>query len=299
MVVNNYVNISIMQIGVPIIIALLSSILLTYFNKHYSTNREKNKYLDLLIRFSKQVDNFFKNIDQYEEETGKKYTYALYGFFVSLLYFIISIICFLIPISVFLENNSYWKQFQILNYFLWHSSSGMNSNVHFLLSMSTLNVFSITAALFILLWIKLLKSKKYINPKLSENLSLTFRSKCVYYSYYFSIGLLIGINTWILLFMLAAFSNFPEINENFSYSLTYISYVYTNLKTEIVAITGSDTIASIYTYSYLVGLGLSFILVLSLKEYINSFSCDSQEQIKNFYIRKFPYVILALLIQYS
>lgn len=64
----------------------------------------------------------------------------------------------------------------------------------------TLNLFTLLAIMIISLFQYILFSKGYLEPKLTEKLSLKKSSKYFYYSIWFSMGLIVGFNSIVLLF---------------------------------------------------------------------------------------------------
>ncbi|ALK06027.1 MAG: hypothetical protein AAY43_10405 [Methanosarcina sp. 795] len=67
------------------------------------------------------------------------------------------------------------------------------------------NLFPLIMVVTIAFFFYIFNFKRYTEPKLTEELSLKKCSKYIYYSYWFSIGLIIGLNIGVLLFTISVY----------------------------------------------------------------------------------------------
>lgn len=131
----------------------------------------------------------------------------------------------------------------------------------------SLNAFTVIVVAFILLFIISSNFKGYTNPKLTEKLSLKMWSKYVYYSYWLSIGLVIGLNMNELLFINLFNNQFIKVITKLPNYKMFILLVF-----------------------YLMCLFFSWFCILILYDRINYFSTRVTQLITDFYIDDFPYI---------
>jgi hypothetical protein len=281
-------NITLSQIIISSMIVLLPSIILTHFNRTYSAKYEKNKYLYFLKNNSEPVYDFSNNIWMYKANTATRYIILCEGILIgTILPF--KIFDYMVSISNIFVNTFLIKIFPYLILFTSQKyTNKIDFHVDSLLLASLFNYVSVIVVLFIWIWLTFLDSKKYSLPKLKKDMLLTKWSIFVYHSYWFLIGLLLGIDTFILLFTIDAILQFSSTDQNFSVSWTYFNNIFTNLKTQIPAKKGWYIIIS-----YIIGFFLSITTIFSVVSlWIMVFPIYFNSLINHFYIAKFPYILI-------
>lgn len=280
-------NITISQILIPSIIILFPSIILTHFNRIYSRRQEKTKYLNFIKNNSESVNSFISKISTYESYTSAKYFFLFEGILIGMLYSF-KIISYIVSISDILVNSFLIKMFPyIILYILPTYNNTTDQNVNFLVFVSYFNNLNIAFLGVIFIWSLFLELKDYDFPKITENMSLTKWSMLVYYSYWFLMGILMGINIFILFFTIFAILNFAPEGQNFPISMTHFSSILTNLKIQMPTEKGSHIIRS-YLFSFVVAFGAFCILYRC----IIGFPIYFQKLIKDFYMPKFPRLLI-------
>lgn len=281
-------NISISQIIISSLIVLLPSIILTHFNRTDSAKYEKNKYLYFLKTHSEPVYDFSSSVRMYKANTATRYIILFEGILIGIV-LPFKIFDYMVSISNVLVNTFLIKIFPYLILFTSQKyTNKIDFHVDSLLFVALFNYVSIIVVLFIWIWLIFLDSKKYSLPKLKKDMLLTKWSIFVYHSYWFLIGLLLGINIFILLFTLIAIFNFSPNDQDFSISWAYLSSIFTNLITQIPAKKGWFIIIS-----YIIGFFLSITAIFSVVcLWIKVFPIYFNSLINDFYIAKFPYILL-------
>lgn len=130
----------------------------------------------------------------------------------------------LMTFSFSLSKNKYFVF--LLPYYYNYAYNGQK-DIDLVRIILSLNCFTTTLSIFILLFIFTLYIYEYTNPKLTEKLLLKRWSKTVYYSYWLSIGLVIGFNMTSLLFTLLEDNIFRKVVKTLpSYNIFILLLIY-------------------------------------------------------------------------
>lgn len=271
---------------IPLLIIPINFYFSIIFNKLYLHTQVKEKYKAFLMEHSKSVDDLCYIFYKYKYDTSV---------FTRSLFFIEGglggIICWMQLVYLFLyisQLHGFNKLFPFLFYYNQYNNTILiTKNIDFLYLVASFNVFSVIISLLISILMLFFISKHYNEPQYKENFILTKWSRFFYHSYSFLIGILIGINFWILYFTIGALANFHSINQSFSFSITCFSDIWTNLKIQIPTI---DVYFIILMY--LLGIFISFRGIILLYQMIKSFSNNFKQKVTNFYIDKLPYILI-------
>ncbi len=129
------------------------------------------------------------------------------------------------------------------------------------------NLFTVITIIIIAFFFIIFYLKGYTEPKLTEELSLKKWSKYIYYSYWFSIGLLIGLNIGVLLFTV-------------SIADTVIKLIIKLSSLRISVLIGFY--ASVFF--------MNFIFIVTLYREIKYFTNRFKQRVTDFYIDDFPHI---------
>lgn len=180
------------------------------------------------------------------------------------------------------------KLFPFLFYYNQYNSIILiTKNIDFLYLVASSNIFSVIVSLLISILMLFFISKRYNEPQFKESFILTKWSRYFYHFYSFLIGILIGINFWILFFTIGALANFHSTNQSFSFSFTCFSDIWANLKIQIPTVDAYFVILM-----YLLGIFISFRSIILLYQMIISFSINFKQRVTEFYIDKLPYILI-------
>lgn len=220
----------------------------------------KNAYKNFLMDNSEPIEDLFYKLDKYKHDTMMKDFWFFEGIplgsFFSLFLFIYCIT--LSQINIF---NKFIFFMPYYNYFY----NGYKE-IDLLYIVLSLNGFSIITVVIICLLLIILESKGYTGPQLTEKMTLKKWSKYVYYSYWFSTGILIGLNLTVIFFtiwfidiIIRLIKTFPNLN---------------------IYVTG------VYLISFFISLGFMGIIFRTTKKFSNNF----KQTVTNFYIDNFPHI---------
>ncbi|AKB82485.1 hypothetical protein MSBR3_1907 [Methanosarcina barkeri 3] len=250
----------------PILNYLIKSLLSRLFNINYLPTPGKSEYKNFLISNSQPISDLFYKLELYKQDTSMKYFWgieggaigALFSIALSFLFFIISAIKGFNKFTLFEPYYNYCYCVQ--------------KDIDLLSIVMSFNLFSLIAITIIALFLYLLYSKGYNEPKLTEELSLKRWSKYIYYIHWFSMGILIGTNGVVLYLTLWFHDIFIRFIGQSTIGL--INYV---MSIVIICI-------------YLINFMTSIIFVIYLHNATNLFSRLFKQKINNFYIDDLPRV---------
>ncbi|AKB52361.1 hypothetical protein MSBRW_3108 [Methanosarcina barkeri str. Wiesmoor] len=221
----------------------------------------KNAYKNFLIKNSKPINDLFRKLDEYKNNTQMKYFYFLEGMPLGIMCSII-----LLMFSFFLSQLRELNKFDFFLPYYNYAYNGQK-DIDLVRIVLSLNVFTIIITALIFLFIIFSHFKGYTNPKVTEKLSLTRWSKYIHYSYWLSTGLIIGLNMNELLFVISFKNQFIKVITNLP-----------NYKIFVLLIL------------YLICLFSSWFCIFILYDQINDFSDSVKQLITDFYIDDFPYI---------
>jgi hypothetical protein len=136
----------------------------------------------------------------------------------------------------------------------------------------SLNLFTLLAIMIISFFQCILFSKGYLEPKLTEKLSLKKRSKYFYYSIWFSMGIIVGFNSIVLLF-----------------TFWFDDVIIKLIKNSLIGLV--NYFASLgFICVYLFSISLSCVFITLLYSNAKVFSNFFKQKINDFYIDDFPHI---------
>jgi len=184
---------------IPILVIPINVYFSNKFNNKGLHVQGRNEYRNFLIDNSKPIDNLFYKLDRYKYDTTMKYLFFLEGVPLGLLLFV----CLLLLSITLSKINGINKIgfFTVYHNFFYE---GQN-DIDLLSVVLSFNLFPLIMVVTIAFFFYIFNFKRYTEPKLTEELSLKKCSKYIYYSYWFSIGLIIGLNIGVLLFTISVY----------------------------------------------------------------------------------------------
>ena len=232
-------------------------------NKFNNNPRElgKNAYRNFLIKNSKPISDLFYKLEKYKHDTTFKDLFFIEGIPIGFLFFM-----YLFLFSITLSKNRELNKIIIFTPYYNYFYNGYK-DVDLLGVVLSFNFFIVITIGIMGLLLAILYLKRYNDPKLTEKSSLKKLSICVYYSYWFSIGLLIGLNISVLFFAIS----FGNIILNFIKILPNIWKVVWIIS---------------YSAPFFGSLMIMGILYRETKYFSNRF----KRKVTNFYIDNFPNV---------
>lgn len=239
---------------------------INFFNRNDVPTIGKIAYRNFLIINSKPIGDLYSKIDKYKQDTLMKYFWIAEGVPVGTLF----LLFIFLSCSVISEIRGLNNFFLLKPYYNYLNYGQQDKDLIQILI--TLNLFSV-GSMFILSVVQcILHSIGYLEPKLTEKLSLKKRSKYYYYSIWFSMGLVIGFNATVL-FITFWFDN--VVIKFISQSLAGLINYFMSLG---------------FIYVYLISIGMSFTFLIVLSSNAKLFSNLFKQKIKDSYISEFPHI---------
>lgn len=269
---------------IPLLIIPINLYFSIIFKKLYLHAQVKDKYKAFLMEHSRSVDDLCYILYKYKYDTS---------IFTRIIFFIegglVGIICWMQLghlFSYISELRGFNGLFPFLLYYnLYHDVILFSKNIDFLYLVASFNIFSVIISGIISILMLFFISKHYNEPQFKESFILTKWSRFFYHSYSFLIGVLIGINFWILVFTIGALANFHSVDQKFSFGFSCFIDIWTNLKIQIPTYG-----AYLIILMYLLGIFISVRGIILLYQTITSFSFNFKKKVKDFYIDKLPYI---------
>jgi len=246
----------------------------------YLSLRERNNYIKLLDKHFPLINEFLREIRSYKMLTS---LFAFAGLYLGALVSFV-ILMGSVDFFDFIINTSLSYIFS-LDYFKKFIPVIVNiGNFNFvMLFYSFYNFFILISLLIFIFWYKFISSKNLSKPQFKINSRLAVLSFLVYYSYWFFLGVLIGINLFIYLLLYANLRVFSIIDKDFSFNWISFSKLWISLEENLRYIW-------VHKFLYVIGLFVSFMYILILYREITLFSKNAIEEINDFYKTDFPYV---------
>lgn len=245
----------------PIIYFPINAYLSNKFNKNNPHIQGKNAYRNFIINNSKPIHDLFYKLDKYERDTMMKDLFLFEGIPLGFVFFI-----YLFLLSVKLSKVSVFNKISFFTPYYNYFYNGQKDSDLFGIFLS-FNWFTVNTAVIIALFFIVFYLIGYTDPKLTEGLSLKKWSKYIYYSCWFSMGLLIGLNIGVLFFT-ASFAD------------TIIKLITKLSSFRIYAL------ISLYASAFLI----NFIFIGTLYRETKYFSNSFKQTVTNFYIDDFPHI---------
>lgn len=271
------------QLLVPIILAVIPGIIQMVV-RIYLSFHEKNNYRKLLTDNFPEVKKFLNRVNWFK--ISHVYTLGLLSLLLGLLGGQIFEILLLYP--------SYEIFMKILNLDIIANllSGQLNLNslsmdmIAFNLAMiyiSFLNLSFIIVINILLLWFALLNRMRMLPIKIIENGYTTPKTMIVYESVWHFIGFIIGSNFFMYRLFFYYLSKFSMISEDFSFNLSYLTGIYTNLSSNLMY-------PQFHISMYLIGILANGILIVVLYFITKVIAKRILGLITHLYEYKFPYV---------
>lgn len=261
------------------VIPLLSIPIKEWWSKFLTTSGApalgKVAYRNFLIINSKPIGDFFYKIEKYKQDIWIKNIFFVEGMSIGAIVSVaLFIFCFIISeISGFNNFFLFTPFYRYLNYGY--------KDTDLIISIMTINLFSlIVTMLIIFVFYFILYSKGYIQPKLTEELSLKRSSKYLYYSIWFSMGIIIGFNAITVVFTIWFNDAFIKVLWS---SVTGFSNYLFSLSVIII---------------YLGCIGMSCVCVITLYNNTKIFSILFKQKVTDSYIDDFPHIKLKTNAEY-
>ena len=132
-------------------------------------------------------------------------------------------------------------------------------------------------------WNHWICSKNYLKPQFKDSFSIKKVSECIYGSYWFLIGAMLGIIFVKYLILILSFQNSLLVNVNtpLNAGLIYSVYLRSNINMSIFIF---------WIIMYFLFISTSASLIISVRESIKIFSKEAIKSITDFYQDGFPYI---------
>lgn len=271
------------QLLVPILLVAIPGIIQIII-KIYLSLHGKNKYSKLLTTNVPYIKSFLNRINWY------KISHVFIGSFLLFLVGFINGSLF----EIYLMRSFYDIFIQILNINFISNLLINKLNLDYLninmirfniimIYISFLNISTILVFFVLMIWSQFLKSKHLLLPRITEYCYSTPMSSIIYVSYWFFIGVIIGINYVIYGLFFSYLFKYSLINENFSFNLAYFTDIYSNLHSNLMY-------PAFHVYMYLTGILASSVLIIGLYIITKRFAERIIELITRHYEYYFPYI---------
>lgn len=264
---NNVVKVIITSLIIPLLCIPIQAYWSSRFNKNDSPVHGKSVYINFLIANSKPIGDLFYKIEKFKQDTWVKYVCFFEGVSIGALFSIALFVSF-----VLISNIKGFNKFAFFTPYYEYLNYGQK-DIDLLIGVMSFNVFSFIALMTISFVERILYSKGYLEPKLTEERSLQIRSKYVYYAYCFSMGISIGVIVIVLIFTFLLDDVFIKLIKGFSIGFPnyLISIIFVIL---------------FYLADILLILALSSILFAD----VILFSLNFKQKITDSYMDDFPHI---------
>jgi hypothetical protein len=258
---------------ITIVTGVLSVVVANYILQNKDLlKREKKKYIKFLRYNSYSLSKAFEKFDNYNKSTSQKYSILAVGTLISLFFGIFFVLLSSVFIIELLKRGYLTQDSSFLDSLYGSNTDQIKLNQSRIIYSSFLSLYALITCIFIICWIKLLKFKGYIDPKIKENLSITTLSTCVYYSYWLLEGALFSIDYIIIVLTFPAINELYSLHQNFS--LIPIDW------------------GIFLLFLLLATIIISIPTLFSLFKHIKDFNNKVKNCINNYYRPYFPYLRL-------
>lgn len=242
----------------PIICFPINAYLSNKVNKNNIHAQGKNAYRNFLINNSKPIEDLFYKLRKYKNDTTFKDFFFIEGIPLGSLLFI-----FLLTFTVALSKVSKLSEMGFFKYY--YNYFYEQKDVDLLGVFLSFDLFILIMIVILGLLLIILYLKRYDDPKLTEEFSLNKISKYIYYSYWFSMGLLIGLNINVLYFTISLGDIIISLIKQLPRFLIVLMII-------------------CYIVPFFLSLGIIGILYRETKYFSNGF----KQKVTDFYIDDFP-----------
>jgi len=260
------------QLVIPIFLVIITGFIQTII-KIYLSLREKNKYIKLLKDNFPSVKEFQDDVKLYKISTVYCFSYLYFiggvagGFLIELIFG-----------KVITNIFDYVLDINYIGKFLTLSSNMVLLNVIALIC-SCFNIAIFIMIFIFILWIKYLKSKKLLIPKIDKYGIVETSSRFVYLSFWVFIGIVFGLNLAIFFYLTGILYNLSIIDNNLSFNRARFDFIYTNL-----------LYPGFHVIAYILGFLGSLTLIVISYYCAKLFNEEVTMSLINFYKYDFPYI---------
>lgn len=275
------------QLVIPILLLAVSGIIPAYITK-YSKKRDKTQYINFLRLNFIIIESYLIAIQYYKaRRLATVPIYTVLGI-VTVLPFMLIMDSLLKRVLLYILKMDYIEKYfsGILN-----NLTGLNMVLFYYSCFYIISVLIILGIWFI--WCHLLKSKNLGTPKITRLDSTNERtifipsieisSDLVYLSLWSFVGIITGLSILVFLATFGMFIKYSIVPNDFSFSWSTFSSIYTNLENDVLYL-------RYYIIIFFFGVILSLFTIIIVYQSIKWFSSEVKILITNYFKYDFPEV---------